>query len=375
MVGIVQEQHPDRTRLFMQWKEMDWPILVDPLNLLGLEVVPVTLLIDEHGIVRFRGELEHLDDFLTTSYEDPSPAPTEAVRPPNLDTLREAPPTPDSLRRYAEALVLWGGPDGLDPAIEAFQRALRLDPEHGPTHFRLGVAHRLRYDGANRQTKDFHQAVSHWGTALALEPNQYIWRRRIQQYGPRLMKPYPFYDWVESARKEILQRGEEPVALPVEPQGAEIAQPAKAFEAASEGASPDPEGRIRRDERGFVLLEQTAVPSLLEAGETARVHLVFRPRSEIRAHWNNEAEDLHLWLDPPSGWQVDQRSLRVPNPPELVSDEDRRLEVEVRSPKDFQGVAKVPGYALYYVCEDVKGTCLYRRQDFSIELRSNISSD
>ena len=29
MVGIIQEQHPDRARLFMQWKEMGWPILID----------------------------------------------------------------------------------------------------------------------------------------------------------------------------------------------------------------------------------------------------------------------------------------------------------------------------------------------------------
>jgi hypothetical protein len=41
MVGIIQEQHPDRAGLFMQWKQMDWPILVDSLNLLGVAVVPV----------------------------------------------------------------------------------------------------------------------------------------------------------------------------------------------------------------------------------------------------------------------------------------------------------------------------------------------
>lgn len=29
MVGVIQEQHPDRARLFMQWKEMGWPMLVD----------------------------------------------------------------------------------------------------------------------------------------------------------------------------------------------------------------------------------------------------------------------------------------------------------------------------------------------------------
>jgi hypothetical protein len=54
MVGIVQEQHPDRARLFMQWKEMDWPVMVDAQNELGVAVVPITLFIDEHGIIRGR---------------------------------------------------------------------------------------------------------------------------------------------------------------------------------------------------------------------------------------------------------------------------------------------------------------------------------
>ena len=43
MVGIVQEQHPDRARLFMQWKQMDWPLLVDALDRLDVTLVPLTL--------------------------------------------------------------------------------------------------------------------------------------------------------------------------------------------------------------------------------------------------------------------------------------------------------------------------------------------
>ena len=43
----------------------------------------------------------------------------------------------------------------------------------------------------------------------------------MQQYGPRLDKPYPFYDWVETAREEIRARGETPSPLRVEPAGAE----------------------------------------------------------------------------------------------------------------------------------------------------------
>jgi len=36
MVGIIEEQHPDRAQLFMQWKQMGWPVMVDSLNLLNV---------------------------------------------------------------------------------------------------------------------------------------------------------------------------------------------------------------------------------------------------------------------------------------------------------------------------------------------------
>ena len=55
MLGIVQEQNPDRAALFMQWQQMDWPILVDTFDLLEVSVVPLTYAIDEHGIVRRAG--------------------------------------------------------------------------------------------------------------------------------------------------------------------------------------------------------------------------------------------------------------------------------------------------------------------------------
>jgi hypothetical protein len=31
---------------------MDWPLMVDPLNLLGVTAVPIVLFIDEYGIIR-----------------------------------------------------------------------------------------------------------------------------------------------------------------------------------------------------------------------------------------------------------------------------------------------------------------------------------
>ena len=45
IVGVVQEQHPERCALFAQWQKFDWPILHDPINLLGNSAVPVTIAI------------------------------------------------------------------------------------------------------------------------------------------------------------------------------------------------------------------------------------------------------------------------------------------------------------------------------------------
>ena len=60
----------------------------------------------------------------------------------------------------------------------------------------------------------------------------------------------------------------------------------------------------------------------------------------------------------------------MPSPKEVVSQETRRVEFELRSPPNAPpGRVTIPAYALYYVCEDVAGTCLYRRQDASLEVQ------
>ena len=109
-----------------------------------------------------------------------------------------------------DSLILWGGPQRLREAIDAYAAAAQADPRDGRALFRLGVALRQRYESAAARRDDFQAAVENWGQALQLDPNQYIWRRRIQQYGPRLDKPYPFYDWVAEAERAIRARGERP---------------------------------------------------------------------------------------------------------------------------------------------------------------------
>jgi hypothetical protein len=112
MVGIIQEQHPDRARLFMQWKQMDWPILVDSLNLLGVAAVPITLAIDEYGIIRaVNPEGAGIErSFLNQSYPEPPGQAAAEVRPPDWRKLKAetSAGSVSSWRTYADATSLVG---------------------------------------------------------------------------------------------------------------------------------------------------------------------------------------------------------------------------------------------------------------------------
>jgi hypothetical protein len=362
IIGIIQEQHPDRARLFMQWKQMGWPIMVDGLNLLGVGLVPITLFVDEFGIIRAinpqRSDVEGLEEFLNAEYEATDGDEIVALNGRSLKAVR------------ANRLLLWGHPADFSEAIRLYDGVVESEPENGPAHFRLGVAHRMRHDSSYRQASDFRLAVENWALALYMNPNQYIWRRRIQQYGPRLDKPYPFYDWVSEARRQISERGEKPVELTVEPSGAEIAKPFGSFSNGGQTkAEPDPGGRIVRDQGQYIKVNHVVVKSTATDGWAARVHVRFSPNQFNKAHWNNEVGQLELWVSAPSGWETSSRFFTVPNPKKAVSLESRDIEFEIRSKElPVSGKLTVPAYALYYVCEDVDGTCLYRRHDLSIEV-------
>ena len=155
-----------------------------------MSAVPLTYLVDEGGVVRFkRPSDEDLEIFLATDYTS---ADNHAR---SLDPERDSP----------EHVLLWGDDRDVSDAITELGQRIGEAPEDSRAHFRLGVAYRKRYDSAERRAGDFQKAVEQWVRALELDPNQYIFRRRIQQYGPRLDKPYPFYDW--GSRSEGGRRG------------------------------------------------------------------------------------------------------------------------------------------------------------------------
>jgi len=365
LLGIVQEQHPERARLFMQWKQMNWPVLADPFNLLGVSAVPVTLLIDEMGIVRkVNPGLDEVAAFVKASGPIPRPIPmSDGI--PDTNSLLVGEPAP----REAALLALWGSPEEQDRAIAAMDEMLDRFPDDGVLHFYAGVAHRRRHDSPAQRPGDFPAAARYWTQALERNPNQYIWRRRLQQYGPRLDKPYAFYDWVPQARREIEKRGGTPVDLKVEPTGAEYASPDGTSEADVRSlVEPDPVGRITRDLVGLVRAEVTVVPTVVRPGQSVRVHVAFRPNAGLKAHWNNEAAGLVYQVNVPSGWVADPPLQELPQPEIAVSTETRLLEFELRAPDQAVGTLTFSTYAVYYVCEDKGGNCVYRRLDVPVTL-------
>ena len=93
----------------MQWQKMDWPVLADPFNDLGISAVPITLLIDEHGIIRYRNpKPKDLQVFLSTDYLD-------KAKKQELKTL----------------------PKSIDP----LEKLLEASPKNASAHFSLGVTY------------------------------------------------------------------------------------------------------------------------------------------------------------------------------------------------------------------------------------------
>lgn len=365
IVGVIQEQHADRCRLFAQWQQFDWPIVQDKINLLATRAVPIVVGLDEHGVVRStRLSPKTIADFVNKEYDAPAKL-ADIAELPDLDKLRDATDSGEASdwRRLGDELTLWNDGTHTSEAVSAYREAVDKDPKDAVAAFRLGVALRRRHEAPRGLPSDFQNAVNAWGQALELNPNHYIYRRRIQQYGPRLSKPYPFYDWVAKARTEIQERGEEPHPLLVEPSGAEIANPSRNFAADdSEPENPDPEGRINRD-RNRIRITPVAVPAKIAAGDASRIHLALEPRRGY--HWNNEAQPVKVWIDPPEGWEIQQQLALLDQPKEAESKERRQFEFELRAPKGFAGPAIVQGYALYFVCDDDNGSCYFVRGDFS----------
>ena len=375
VLGVIQEQHPERCVLFADWKGFDWPIVWDPFNLTGSRVVPGAFAIDEYGVLR-SGNLrpDRLGpDFLDQTFEEPLDVSPRWSWPIEVDD------GPLASILFADAGAARDA--ALAGHLPALAARAAAHPEDGPARFQLGVAHRMRYDGARGEPGDFQAALDAWAAALAIDPNQYIWRRRIQQYGPRMDKPYPFYSWVDQAVADLEARDGETPDWIAELTAAERAEPRRGLPSVqSSGEAPDPDGLIQRD-ADWMALETAVAFDTSSGAPVARVHVELRPAPGAEAHWNNEVEPMKVWIDAPEGWQVDQSLREWPAVEAEISDEVRRLEFEVVGPEagagnatgdvagDDTGTTTLHGYALFHACQDRDGVCVYLRKDFEVALR------
>jgi len=358
VVGITQEQHPDRCRLFAQWHGIDWPILWDPLNMTGSRVVPRFFLIDEHGIVRSkRANPESLEEmFLDKEFEKPASFPEHPKG--TGKELIEVLTTPKSDPQYAtyRALsdLLWPPKPGDWSTIDVLSKL----PEDTKSAFgramifRRGVAHCMRRDSPQHEPRDFELALRSWETALAADDRQYIWRRRIQQYGPRMDKPYPFYDWVAKAQKEIRARGETPIPLPVALTGAELALRAGSLQPGADSSEPDGEHKIESI-AGLVRMETAvAFDTNTRRPNLARVHLTLRPAKKT-VKWDPEAGTPVVWI-----------AARRVKPKSTPRADGSGIAFELDA--TFEAGKPLRGYVLFYACLDDSGQCRYLRHDFAV---------
>lgn len=356
VIGVVQEQHAERTRLYKQWKQYDFPIAQDPFTKLGMTGVPLFVGIDENGIVR-KPKMRPSD--LAAFIEEDFAAPKTKTQ------SKTQPQQPGD----QQLLFSKDRRQGINTAIERYTAALKDDPNNGPVLFRLGVAYRMRYDEFSRADADFDAASKYWTLALASNPNQYIWRRRIEQYGPRMQKPYPFYDWVGQAKKEIIARGDTPVELSVALTKSELAGRSR-LPAVGSKTNPDPNGRIARDMGEFVTIHETIVPAFIKPGKSGTAHLVLTLNDPSKAKWNNEATPLEIWIESDDA-ELSTSTHLVASPQQSSSSEKRRLEFDV-AVKKGSDQCLIKGFALYHICLD-DGVCTYRRQDFQFSVPSVLS--
>jgi hypothetical protein len=381
LIGITEEQHPDRCALYAQWQAFDWPILWDPFNLTASSAVPIAIAIDEHGIVRsVRQSLDGLDEFLASKAAplSDSTAP-KALVAEGIAGARELESGAVLEPEQALARLLWFeklhaaplGSRDFELCIASLSRAADLPDATPAAAFQLGVALRLRCDSAHARTADFQGSLDQWHKALALDPTQYIWRRRIQQWGPRLDKPYPFYGWIEQAQTELKQRGVTPLAVRVALTSSEIAGKEAPSVAFGTRAHPDPERKVERDLSGWIQLQSAVAAHTADRGgakkpRSAQVHLALAPTRAKDVHWSNDAGPTEIWLENPSEFGLAETGLVLPLPAASESSaEVRRVDFTISAPAKLRSLR---GTAFYFVCEGQSGECRYLAQDFEIPI-------
>lgn len=347
VIGIVQEQHRERAALYAQWQGLDWPILWDPFNQTEAKVVLNSYLVEPGGkVVKSGVRASDLEAFLKREF-----GVAEAAAP--KEDSEEAP------RGYRALELLPHEREGDRQELAELVDAMIVHAGRSAV-FQRGVLARMVFDAdpeAFGALRSFERAAGLWQFAIRDYDAQYIWRRRLQQYGPQLDKPYPFYDWVDTARTEILARGDVPVKLhaPLTPTERLGRRPVTD----TSNVEPDPKRALPEDDEGFAF-EVSFVYDTVGRPKLC-AHLSFVPSARHDAHWNDEAGPLVVWLDAVEG-VTPQRRLEFVASGNADDTERRTLSVDL----DDVPEAKLTGYAVIESCR--ADVCSRVRRPFRFEV-------
>lgn len=172
--------------------------------------------------------------------------------------------------------------------------------------------------------------------------------------------------WIITARDEIGERGEAPVALTAEPEGSEFSEPLSGDERVTTEVAPPPDPRIIEDET-WIETTLNVVPSQVRPADAVEFMSGCVRVLNNEIHWNNETGPGGFWVEPPIGWAVEPGFQEIAVPQEPTSDERRHLEFEVRVPESASsGPHRFEAQSLYAVCDDETGVCMIRRRSISI---------
>ncbi len=378
VIGVAQEQHADRCRLFSQWRGIEWPILHDAMNLTGVKNVPTLVTIDEYGLVRdTHPDADSIEaEFINKTFKAPKTTPI--LGPVKLTDPRLTRRYAGEARRAKEwrehgtALILSGKPPQIEEAIDkAFVRSLETEPGDPDSLFRLGVAHMIRYESPQRRPEDFQSAIDAWRKAHRLRSGCEIFRRRIQQYGPCVDKPFAFYDWVTSARREIVDRGDTPATLQPWPCDIERAKPAKKFtyDKKQRGPSPDEAEKVNKDRDGLVSISFGAVPGTAKKHKRiVQVLVILRPDATRGTEWDDGADPPRLWLEKPKTGRLSELFVEYAKTSDDAPENDRVLTFPVRLSSKKGKSMTVRGTVVYSVRQTDGGSPRSFRQDIKIKI-------
>ena len=134
---------------------------------------------------------------------------------------------------------------------------------------------------------------------------------------------------------------------------------------------PDPKGVIVRDRGEFVRIEAISDSPNPTHRPTIRFRVILHPNTRKKARWNDSAGNIKLWINWPEGWKANRYDLLDSNLSRPDNWEVRQIEFEAQPPeKAGSAEIVIPGYAVYFICEEVHFTCMLRRQDFNFRISS-----